>query len=232
MSQTNQQHDDKDDIPAGDDAAAAADNAAEANTAENATDQGAPIDPPTESPLDPNEGEHGLSFPQHEERIAELEAEVNDAKDKMLRAMAEVENIRRRSQREREDTSKYAVSGFAKDLLSVADNLRRALESIDADSRTGNELLENLMTGIEATERELLRALEKQGINKIEPLDVPFDPNLHEAMYEVDAPDKPSGLVVQLLEPGYVIHDRVLRPARVGVSKGGPSRAQGVDQEV
>lgn len=226
MSQTNQQHDKNADIPAGEDAAQPAENETAAEAADSA-----PIDPPEgASPIDPED--NGITFPEHEARIAELESEVNDAKEKMLRAMAEVENIRRRSQRERDDTSRYAVSGFARDMLSVADNLRRAVDSVDGEARKTNELIENLMAGVEATERELLNALQKHGIHKIEPLDVPFDPNLHEAMFEVDAPDKPTGLVVQLLEPGYVIHDRVLRPARVGVSKGGQTKAQSVDQEV
>ncbi len=150
-------------------------------------------------------------------REKELEAEVAKMKDQALRALAEAENIRRRAEREKEDTTKYAVSKLAKDLLSVADNLRRALESIPADKR--DDATRTMVAGVEMTERELLAAFERAAIKRVDPLGEKFDYNLHQAMFEVETPDKPAGTVVQVMQPGYVIHDRLLRPALVGVSK-------------
>jgi molecular chaperone GrpE len=155
-------------------------------------------------------------------------AEIARLKDQLLRALAEAENARRRAQKEREDTAKYATANFAREMLSVADNFRRALEAVPGDARN-NDALKNLITGVEATERQLQAALERFGIKKIEPLGQPFDPNFHRAMMEVDDPDQPPGTVVQILQPGYMIHDRLLREALVGVTKGGPPAAPKVD---
>jgi molecular chaperone GrpE len=155
-----------------------------------------------------------------EARVIELEAEVAELKDRLLRALAETENVRRRAQRDREDASKYAVAGFAKDLLSAADNLRRALESLPEaevkDDRTGS-----LLEGVAATERELLSIFERHGIRRIDPKGERFDHNFHQAIFEVERSDQPSGTIVEVLQPGYVLHDRLLRPAMVGVAKGG-----------
>jgi molecular chaperone GrpE len=159
--------------------------------------------------------------PSPETRVIELEAELADYKDRLLRALAETENVRRRAQREREDTSKYAVTGFAKDLLSAADNLRRALESLP-ESEARDELTRSLLAGVAATERELLGVFERHGIKRIDPRGELFDHNLHQAIFEVERPDQPSGSVVEVLQPGYVLYDRLLRPAMVGVAKGGP----------
>jgi molecular chaperone GrpE len=153
------------------------------------------------------------------ERIAALEAEMARLKDQALRAMAEVENVRRRAEREREDAAKYGVSQLARDLLPVADNLRRAIEAVDDKAAQQDPALANLLTGVQATERELMLALERRGIRKIEPMGEKFDPNFHQAMFEVPTDEQPPGTVVQLLQPGYVIHDRLLRPALVGVAK-------------
>ncbi len=154
-----------------------------------------------------------------DERAA-LEDEIARLKDHVLRALADAENTRKRAAKEREDATKYAVTGFARDLLSVADNLRRALESIPEEAKNGNdELFKNLLVGVEATEREMLRAFEKNGIKKIEPINVPFDPHQHEVMFEAPMPGKPAGTIIQLVEAGYVLNDRLLRPARVGVSR-------------
>jgi molecular chaperone GrpE len=161
-----------------------------------------------------------------------LEAEVADLKDKLLRTLAENENIRKRAEKERNDTAKFAVGNFAKQLLSVADNLRRALDAIPEETRQENDGLNNIFVGVEATERELLRAFDAVGIKQIDALDQPFNPNFHEVMMEMEAPDKPSGTVVQVLETGYMIHDRLLRPARVCVSKGGPKAEKKVNEEV
>lgn len=156
------------------------------------------------------------------DRLAELEQQVADLNDKLLRAVAETENVRRRARREKEDASKYAIAGFAGDLVSVADNLTRALDSIDSETRAADKAVDNLMAGIEMTLRELFGSFERTGIKRIEALDKPFDHNLHEALFELEDPEKPLGTVVQVVQQGYTIRDRLLRPAKVGVSKGGP----------
>ena len=165
--------------------------------------------------------ESEVEEPSSETRVAELEAELADQKDKLLRALAEAENVRRRAQRDREDASKYAVAGFAKDLLSAADNLRRAIESLP-EAEVKDERTRNLLAGVAATERELLGVFERHGIKRIDPKGERFDHNFHQAIFEVERPDQPSGSVVEVLQPGYVLHDRLLRPAMVGVAKGGP----------
>lgn len=154
-------------------------------------------------------------------RLAELEEQVKTLKDQGLRYLAETENVRRRALKEREDAGKYAVAEFARGLLDVADNFERALAAVPADGMS--EAAKNLVAGIEATGRQLTATLEKAGIRKLMPLDQPFDPNLHRVMMEVEAADKPAGTVVQILQSGYVIHDRLLREALVAVSKGGPA---------
>ena len=161
-------------------------------------------------------------------RIAALEAEVTRLKDQALRAMAEAENTRRRAQREIEENNKYAVSNIARDILPVADNLRRALEGIPAEARQADERLDKFATGVELTEREFLATLERHHIKRVDPLGKPFDHNLHQAVMQVDAPDKPAGTVVQVLQSGYTINDRLLRPAMVAVAKGEAASGPGV----
>ena len=155
-----------------------------------------------------------------DDRLTALEAELAEQKDRLLRALAETENVRRRAQREREDASKYAVTGFAKDLLSAADNLRRALESLP-EAEIKDEHTRSLLAGVAATERELLSVFERHGIRRIDPKGDPFDHNFHQAIFEAVRNDQPSGTVVEVLQPGYVLHDRLLRPAMVGVAKAG-----------
>lgn len=157
-----------------------------------------------------------------EERLLAAEAEAADFKDKALRAMAEAENIRRRAQRERDDAVKYAATNVARDLLSTADNLRRALVSV-SEAQIVDDSTRNLLTGVAATERELLAAFEKNGIKRLDPKGERFDHNFHQAIFEVENTGKPAGTVVEVLQPGYVLHDRLLRPAMVGVAKGGPA---------
>ncbi|HVO04707.1 MAG TPA: nucleotide exchange factor GrpE [Candidatus Cybelea sp.] len=147
--------------------------------------------------------------------------EAAQLKDQLLRAMAETENTRRRAQRDRDDAQKYAVTNFAREMLTVADNLRRALEAIPAESLASDEALKTLYEGIAATERQLEAALSKQQIKRIWPEGERFDSNLHQAMFEVPDTGQPAGTVVQVLQAGYTIHDRLLRPALVGVAKGG-----------
>lgn len=154
------------------------------------------------------------------ERVGQLEAEVAQYKDQALRALAEAENTRRRAQREIEDNSKYAVANIARDVLGVADNLRRALEAIPPEARAADDKLEKFASGVELTERELLSAFERHGIKRVDPLGQPFDHNFHQAVMQVDTSDQPANTVVQVLQPGYTIHGRLLRPAMVAVSKG------------
>lgn len=180
------------------------------------------------SPLQPTPEPETPSAPEVA-HVAELEVKLAEATDKMLRALAEVDNIRKRAEKERTDTAKFAVSSFARELLSVADNLRRALAAFPETEREANAAIKNLFTGIEATERGLLKAFESIGIKKIEPLNAAFNPNFHEVMFETNTPDKIPGTIIQIIEPGYLIHERLLRPARVGIAKGG-SALQGGSQ--
>jgi molecular chaperone GrpE len=145
-----------------------------------------------------------------------LEEQVAELKDRLLRAVAEAENTRRRAQRDVEEARRYAVAGMARDLLGVADNLRRALESVPDSAREGE--FGNLLAGVELTERELLRAFEKAGISRIEPLGQKLDPHFHQAMMQVPDGTAEPGTIVQVVQVGYKIHDRLLRPAMVGVA--------------
>jgi len=155
-------------------------------------------------------------------RVAELEAEVSGLKDQVLRALAETENTRRRLEQAAEDRARYAVSNFAKDIVTVADNLRRALESTPQVQRETVEAVNTLMVGVEMTERSLQSTFERYGIKQVEALGARFDPNFHEAVMEVPDPSKPAGTVVMVMQTGYTLHGRLLRSAMVGVSKGGP----------
>lgn len=152
-------------------------------------------------------------------RIQLLESQVDGMKDQMVRALADAENTRKRARKEREDASKFAVSNFARDILSVADNLRRALDAVPVELMAELPQVKNLIDGIEATERELLRSFEKNGITKINPMGEKFNPNFHEVMFEAPMPDKEHGTIIQVIDPGYMINGRILRPARVGIAK-------------
>jgi len=154
---------------------------------------------------------------------AELEkliAENAAMKDQLLRALAEAENTRRRTQRDREDFAKYSAAPLAKDILPVADNLARALAAVPKEALANDEALKNLVEGIAATERQLQSALERHNIKRIDPEGEKFDSHRHQAMFEVPGTDKPGGTVVQVLQAGYILHDRLLRPALVGIAKG------------
>lgn len=153
------------------------------------------------------------------QQLSTLEAELAALKDQWLRAMAETENLRRRAMRDREEALKYASTNFGRDMLSIADNLRRALESCATEDIP--EPIKPLIQGIELTESALLSTFDRHGIKKIDPLNEKFDANLHQAMFEVEDEKVAPGTVVQVLQVGYTMHDRLLRPAMVGVSKGG-----------
>lgn len=159
------------------------------------------------------------------DELAAAQAEIAALKDQLLRALAETENLRRRAQREKEDASKFAITGFARDLLPVADNLRRALEAVAPEALANDEALRNLVTGVELTERQLMDGFGKHGLKRIDAMGEKFDSNLHQAMFEVPGTDKPAGTVVQVLQPGYVLNDRLVRAAMVGVAKGDPRPA-------
>jgi molecular chaperone GrpE len=152
--------------------------------------------------------------------IEEKDAEIASLKDQALRALAEAENTRRRSERELADMSKYAVTGFARELVGVLENLQRALDSIPGDVKATQPAVANLSIGVEMTLNELLAVFAKQGIQRIDPLGQKFDHNMHQAVAQIDTPDAEAGTVVQVLQAGYVIHDRLLRPAMVGVASG------------
>ena len=154
--------------------------------------------------------------------VAAMQAENDELKDQVLRLAAEMENLRRRTARDVADARAYSVANFARDMLQVSDNLNRALQAIPDGAREKDSGLNALAEGVEMTERAMMAALERNGVKKIEPEGQKFDPNFHQAMFEIPNADVPSNTVQQVVQAGYVIGDRVLRPAMVGVSKGGP----------
>jgi molecular chaperone GrpE len=157
-----------------------------------------------------------------EEEIVKLRAEAGDLKDKLLRLAADMDNLRKRSEREKAEATLYAATNFARDLLSVADNMGRAIAAVPPESRDGaDEVVRNLIAGVEVTERELLNVFQRYGIRRIEAVGQKFDPNMHQAMFEVPTSSEAPGTVVQELQAGYAIGERCLRPALVGVAKAG-----------
>jgi molecular chaperone GrpE len=149
-----------------------------------------------------------------------------DLRDKLLRTLAEMENLRRRTAREVGDAELRGITAFARDMIGVADNMRRALDAVTPEVRESAQgAVKALIEGVELTERELLKALEKNKVRQFDPLREKFDPNLHQAIFEVPDASVPAGSVVQVVQPGYMLGERVLRPALVGVSKGGPKAA-------
>lgn len=158
--------------------------------------------------------------------VEELQKEAADARDRMLRTLAEMENLRKRTAKEVSDARAYGITGFARDVLDIADNLQRALDAVPAEAKASADPgLTALMEGVELTERSLLNALEKHGVKKFDPSGEKFDPNFQQAMYEVPDPSVPAGTVVEVVQAGYMIGERVLRPALVGVAKGGAKAA-------
>ncbi|MBH5372674.1 nucleotide exchange factor GrpE [Bradyrhizobium glycinis] len=158
--------------------------------------------------------------------VETLQKEAAEARDRMLRTLAEMENLRKRTAKEVADARLYGITGFARDVLEIADNLQRALDAVPAEARAAADPgLTALIEGVELTERSLLNALEKHGVKKLDPQGQKFDPNFHQAMFEVPDASVPSGTVVQVVQAGYTIGERVLRPALVGVAKGGAKAA-------
>jgi molecular chaperone GrpE len=171
----------------------------------------------------------GAAVPETEEAkiaalVETLARENAETKDRLLRTLAEMENLRKRTDREVHDARQYGIASFARDVLAVADNMDRALQALDAELReTVNPGVKALLDGVELTEREMLKVLDKHGVKKFEPRKGDrFDPNLHQAMYEEPDPSQPAGTVAQVVQPGYMIGERMLRPALVSVAKGGP----------
>jgi len=167
--------------------------------------------------------EASIDAPEPFTELENLYAENAALKEKVLRAMAEVENVRRRAEREVVDAKVYGVANFAREMLAFADNLRRAVESVPAETRTAlDPAVAALIEGVEVTEKDFLSRLARFGVKRIEALGVRFDPNQHEALFEIPDEAQPSGIVAQVVEQGYMIGERVLRPAKVGVTRGGP----------
>ena len=161
------------------------------------------------------------------EVVVRLMKENEELKDRALRIAAEMENLRRRTARDVHDARSYAIANFARDMLSVSDNLRRALDAVTDDAKASADSgFKALIDGVDITERAMLSALERHGVKKLAPEGEKFDPNFHQAMFEVPNPTVPANTVVQVVQPGYSIGDRVLRPAMVGVSKGGPKQSE------
>ena len=194
------------------------------------TDDGAPArgeaeEPPLEDGQEDDQGEPEV------EPVAALEAEIErltEMHNKAVLAVAEYDNAAKRAQRELQESRKFASAGLARDLLPVVDNLRRALSTVPSEAMETDEQLKSLVTGVEMIERELLTVFERHNIEVMNPQDRPFDPHLHEAMFEAPDAERPDGTIVQVLQPGYRLHDRLLRPARVAVAKGGkPSQDAG-----
>ncbi len=181
--------------------------------------------PAVEGPAEPP----AVEGPAEPPEVEDTTARIADLESRLLRALAETENVRRRGAKERDEVGKYAITAFARDLLPVIDNLRRAIESTSDEARKDKGLA-GVVEGIEMTERELLSVLDRHGIRRIDPLGEKFDHNFHQAIFEVDDCDEPAGTVAQVVQAGYVLADRLLRPAMVGVAKG-PKPTTGVDTE-
>ena len=155
-------------------------------------------------------------------RVAELDAQNAQLTDKLLRTMADMENLRNRTRRDKEDAIKYAPQKLVTDLIGVMDNLQRALSAVSEEAAEGNEDLKTLRDGVEMTNREMLKVFERYNITEVEAMGVRMDPHSHEALFEIPDPSQPEGTILQVIQPGFRLHDRLLRPARVGVAKGGP----------
>lgn len=199
----------------GDDAVAEAENG-QANAGGNAAAQEAPVQAAAPDPL------------------TEAKREAAEFKDKLLRTLAEMENLRKRTEREIADARAYGIASFAREVLAVADNMHRALQAIGPELREGAEAkVKSLIEGVELTERELLKALEKHGVKRFSPMAEKFDPNVQQAMFEMETTDVPPGHVAQVIQDGYMIGERVLRPALVAVAKAAkaPSPANNDDSD-
>jgi molecular chaperone GrpE len=152
---------------------------------------------------------------------ATLEARIADLTDRLLRSHAEMDNMRKRTERDKEDMAKYAITKFARDVLSLGDNLQRAIAAVPAGAAEEDPALKALVDGVTLTEREFLNVLDRNGVKRLDPVGEPFNPHQHQAMTEIEDREVPAGTIVQVYQPGYILEDRVLRPAMVVVAKGG-----------
>lgn len=155
---------------------------------------------------------------------------IKELEERLKRAIAEQENLRKRMEREKADTARYAIANFAREVVGIADNIQRAIDAVPKDAAANDPALKTFLEGIEVTERELHKAMERHGIARLNPEGEKFDPNYHQAMFEVPTADMPSGMVIQVVQPGYLLEDRVLRPALVGVSKAAPAASGSEDR--
>lgn len=201
---------------------------------DQADDLNAPLDADGNPIDEPAPGASGFADPLEFLRaeLERVEAEKSEAQDQLMRLAAEMDNLRKRTTRDVSDARAFSIAAFAREMLAVSDNLRRALEAVpDGTRETADSGFVALIDGVELTERAMLQGLEKHGVKRISPEGERFDPNFHQAMFEVQDPDVPANTVSQVVQDGYVIGDRVLRPALVGVSKGGPKVAPGSGEE-
>ena len=184
-------------------------------------DEAAQLEETSVTPQDPASAMPAAPSREHElqEQIDQLTAELAKAKDQWIRAVAETDNIRKRAQRDQEENARYAVTGFARDMVSVLENLKRAASNIPADARKHNELLNILGQGIDLTLEEMLGIFQRYGIKRLYPVNEKFDHNFHQAVAQIERDDVPPGTVVEVVQAGYVIHDRLLQPAMVAVAK-------------
>jgi molecular chaperone GrpE len=193
----------------------------------------APEKPGTNGPAVAAEPDRPASQPEAaaaDARIAELESQVADLTDRLLRAHAEIDNIRKRAEREKADTAKYAISKFARDIVGVSDNFQRAIAAVPPGAANRDPALKSLVDGVSMSEREFLQVLERHGLKRIDPTGEIFNPHLHQAVMEQPNAELPAGTVLQVLQAGYSIGERVLRPAMVVVAKGGVKPGKPADQ--
>jgi molecular chaperone GrpE len=187
-------------------------------------DENKKADPNAEAPPADASGPGDPGAEEANAQLATLEGRIADLTDRLLRAHAEMDNLRKRTERDKEDTAKYAISKFARDVLGVGDNLQRATAAVPPGAADADPALKALVDGVALTEREFANALERNGVKRIDPEGEPFNPHQHQAMIEIEKPDMVPGTIVQVYAPGYILEDRVLRPAMVVVAKGGDKR--------
>ena len=191
--------------------------------------------PHSDDPAQPDSGAQDIETGSQAEQLAPKETgpeTVEALQDQLLRALAETENVRKRAGREREDAVRYGITSFARDIVGIVDNLRRAMDSVEEQPQEGGEVIKSLHAGIAIIQQEFDAVLSRHGIEAISPLGEAFDHNFHQAMYEVEEGEHPPGTVVQVMQQGYKIHDRLLRPAMVGVQKKPDSAVSDLKKEV
>lgn len=194
-----------------------------------APESAAPSQPPAASQPDTQQPQDAAAQAEKglQEVVAALKVEVEGLKDRWLRAHADAENVRKRAEREREEAAKYAITKLAKDIVGVGDNFQRCIDAVPPGAAEKDPTLKSFLEGVTMTERELLNVLDRHGIKRLQPMNEPFNPHLHQAVMQVPRTDVPNGTVVEVYQAGYTIEERVLRPAMVGVAQGGPKPSDG-----